>query len=427
LKTLILQPVTSISGEVTLPGSKSLSNRALLLSSLASGKTQITNLLRSDDIERMVVALQQLGIKIDQSDSWQQCTVTGSGSPFSAGLNDISFNLGNAGTAIRPLTAALCLSQGTFTVDGDAQMRERPIDHLVKALNNLGAQITYLGEPGYPPLKVTGGGLRGGHTTIEGNISSQYLTSLLLTLPLCREDSVIDVIGEQVSKPYLDITLDIMSRYGVQASHEEYQRFKIPGRQQYQSPTTYLVEGDASSASYFFAAAAIRGGTIRVNGIGKDSVQGDIQFLDVLEAMGAEVRREETWIEVTKGDLIGIDMDLNHIPDAAMTIATTALFATGPTRIRNIYNWRVKETDRMFAMSTELRKLGAEVETGDDYIVIHPPETLTSTSIDTYNDHRVAMAFSLAALGDVPIVINDPDCTAKTFPGYFDVFGEICD
>ncbi len=426
MKTLKLEPIKRISGEVTLPGSKSLSNRALLLSALASGNTEIHNLLKSDDIERMMTALDQLGIQIERSDDWQQCEVKGIGNPFASGTNDVHFDLGNAGTAIRPLTAALSLSRGNFVVDGDAQMRERPIGHLVDALNQLGADISYLGKTGYPPLSLNGGKLKGGKVSIPGNISSQYLTALLLTLPLCKEDSEITVVGEQVSKPYLDITLDIMSRFGVDASHQDYQLFQIRGGQSYRSPGQYMVEGDASSASYFFAAAAIRGGTVRVNGIGQDSVQGDIDFLDVIEAMGAHVTRSDSWIEVTGAPLQGIDMDLNHIPDAAMTIATTALFAEGSTCIRNIYNWRVKETDRMHAMSTELRKLGAEVETGEDFIVIHPPEQLQTATIDTYNDHRVAMSFSLSALGEVPVTINDPDCTAKTYPNYFDDFLALC-
>jgi 3-phosphoshikimate 1-carboxyvinyltransferase len=304
-------------------------------------------------------------------------------------------------------------------------MLVRPIGHLVDALKQLEASVEYLGATGCPPLSIHGKEIRGGKVSIQGHISSQYLTSLLIALPLANGDSEIEVIGEQVSKPYLDITLDIMNQFGVQAQHEDHQRFHVPGNQEYQSPGSYMVEGDASSATYFLAAAAISGGTIRVHGIGTGSVQGDTQFLDVLEAMGAKVTRSREWIEVTGAQLHGIDMDLNHIPDAAMTVATTALFASGPTRIRNIYNWRVKETDRMHAMSTELRKLGATVETGNDYILITPPPKISSATIDTYDDHRVAMSFSLAAFGGAPITINDPDCTAKTFPDYFSAFDGI--
>ncbi len=423
MKTLTLKPIRKISGEITLPGSKSLSNRALLLCALASGKTELSNLLKSDDTLRMINALEQLNIDLELSDDWGHCTMTGNAGIFEPPANN-KFFMGNAGTAIRPLTSVLSLVPGKYLIDGDEYMRERPIAHLGDALVQLGAQIEYLERPGYPPLKITGGNLKGGKVTIPGNISSQFLTSLLMTLPLAEGDSIIEIVGEQVSKPYLDITLGIMSIFGVSISHENYQRFMIKGNQQYTSPGNYLIEGDASSASYFFGAAAIRG-EIRVHGIGSDSVQGDVAFVDVMEQMGASITRGRDWIDVREGKLRGVDVDLNHIPDAAMTVATVALFAQGPTRIRNIYNWRVKETDRMHAMATELRKLGAIVETGDDYIAIEPPATLQSAAIDTYGDHRVAMSFSLAALGNETIRINDPDCTRKTFPGYFDAFESV--
>jgi 3-phosphoshikimate 1-carboxyvinyltransferase len=425
MNQLTLPNITSISGELNLPGSKSLSNRALLLAALCPEETRLTNLLKSEDTERMVDALRQLGIAVSLSEDFQSCSVRGNNGLF-APPNDTRFFLGNAGTAIRPLTGMLAMMPGTFVVDGDDYMRERPIHHLVEALSQLGAEVTYLGKPNCPPISVKGGRIRGGKVSIRGDISSQYLTALLMALPLAVEDSEITVIGEQVSKPYLDLTLDIMQRFGVIASHDNYQQFKIAGRQTYQSPGSYLIEGDASSASYFFAAAAIKGGTVKVNGIGENSVQGDFDFLEVIEAMGAIVRRGDTWVEVEGAPLKAIDMDLNHIPDAAMTIATMALFAEGTTTIRNIYNWRVKETDRMYAMSTELRKLGATVETGDDFIVIEPPEEMQSATIDTYGDHRVAMAFSLASLGNASITINNPEVTAKTFPDYFDIFATVC-
>ena len=421
----LLPKVNSVEGEINLPGSKSLSNRALLLAALAPGQTTLLNLLRSEDTQRMVEALTQLGVSLTMNDDWSRCVVSGHDGLFQA-PNEHKFFLGNAGTAIRPLTSILAMMQGNFIVDGDQYMRERPINHLVEALKQLGASIEYLGEENCPPLRVIGGGIRGGKVEIKGDISSQYLTSLLLALPLAPKDSEVSVIGEQVSKPYLDLTLDIMSKFGVNARHENHQYFTIPGGQSYQSPGTYLIEGDASSASYFFAAAAIAGGTVRVNGIGSNSVQGDIEFLDAIEAMGAVVSRQSDSVEVSGGALKGIDMDLNHIPDAAMTIAAMALFAEGTTIIRNIYNWRVKETDRMFAMATELRKLGATVEAGHDYIVIEPPEKIQSASIDTYGDHRIAMCFSLASLSDAEITINNPEVTAKTFPDYFDVFASIC-
>jgi 3-phosphoshikimate 1-carboxyvinyltransferase len=423
MDNIILEPIRSIAGDIWLPGSKSLSNRALLLSSLASGNTRLTNLLRSDDTTHMVNALQQLGVNIRLSEDWNQCEIEGKGGLFST-PEDIRFFLGNAGTAIRPLTAILSMIPGEFEIDGDKYMRDRPIEHLIDALIQLGAEVEYTKKQGYPPLRVRGGRITGGHARIPGNISSQFLTALLLSLPLARLDSSIEIIGEQVSKPYLDITLNIMSKFGVNVSHQDYHQFSIPGGQQYRSPGSYMIEGDASSASYFFGAAAIAG-SIRVHGLGENSVQGDLAFVDVMKQMGASVKKNPEWIEVSRGKLKGIDIDLNHIPDAAMTVATVALFAEGRTSIRNIYNWRVKETDRMHAMATELRKVGATVETGDDYIIIDPPINIEAVEIDTYGDHRVAMSFSLAALGNNAIQINDPDCTRKTFPDYFTMLESV--
>ncbi len=416
--------MSRVEGEVTLPGSKSLSNRALLLSALASGETRLTNLLRSDDTERMITALKELGIRITLSENGQECVVRGN-----AGLLNVSkpteLFLGNAGTAIRPLTAVLSLINQEFLIDGDEYMRERPIEHLIDALQQLGARVEYLGKAGCPPIKLEGGRVKGGDVSIRGDISSQYLTALLMALPLAEKTSNISVIGEQVSKPYLDITLGMLEFFGAKASHNNYQTFQIEGNQKYTSPGTYMIEGDASSASYFFGAAAIAGGPVRVHGLGKNSVQGDYQFLETIEQMGAKVDRQDNWTDVTSGQLKGVDVDLNHIPDAAMTIAAMALFAKGRTTIRNIYNWRVKETDRMHAMSEGLRRLGADVQTTEDTIIIDPPEAIRSAEIDTYADHRIAMSFSLAALGNADVTINDPDCTRKTFPDYFDVFQSI--
>lgn len=424
MEQLVLQPIRHVSGEVTLPGSKSLTNRALLLAALAEGTTRLDNVLRSDDTARMIDALGQLGINVAFDDSGNRCTVDGAGGLFTP-PNDIAFFLGNAGTAIRPLTAMLAMIPGTFHIDGDEYMRERPIGHLTDALTALGAKVVFTGKAGYPPFDIEGGRIRGGEVSLPGNISSQFLTSLLMALPLAAADSVVNVVGEQVSKPYLDITLDMLTRFGVTAEHDDYRQFRIPGRQRYVSPGRLMIEGDASSASYFAGAAALTGDTLRIHGIGRRSVQGDVAFLDVLEAVGATVERADDYVEVTGGELKGVDLDLNHIPDAAMTLATIALFCDGPTRIRNVYNWRVKETDRMTAIATELRKLGAGVEVGEDFIVIEPPASLQSAEIDTYGDHRMAMAFSLAAFGDQPITINDPDCTRKTFPGYFDVLASV--
>ena len=424
MKQLTLNPIAQMTGEVTLPGSKSLSNRALLLSALAKGNTTLTNLLNSDDTQRMVAALRLLGVQIKLSEDWQTCQVTGNDGLFTPS-QPITINLGNAGTAIRPLTAVLAMVSGNFVIDGDEYMRERPIGHLTDALEGLGATIRFQQNKGYPPLELTGGQITGGEVSLSGEISSQFLTALLMALPLAARDSIIHIVGDQVSKPYLDITLGMLKTFGVTATNEGYQRYVVPGGQSYQSPEQFLIEGDASSASYFFAAGAITAGPVRVHGLGSDSVQGDYQFLDTIEAMGAHVTRSKNWTEVSGGALKGIDVDLNHIPDAAMTIAAMALFATGTTTIRNIYNWRVKETDRMHAMSEGLTRLGASVRTTQDSITIDPPKKIIPAVIDTYGDHRIAMCFSLAALGGAPVTIENPDCTRKTFPGYFDVFQSL--
>ncbi|UPT78031.1 3-phosphoshikimate 1-carboxyvinyltransferase [Sulfurovum sp. XGS-02] len=424
MNTLTLKPISKIEGEVNLPGSKSLSNRALLLAALAEGTTKITNLLESDDTRHMLNALKQLGITYTLSADKTECTVTGNaGAIQSDNLQELF--LGNAGTAMRPLCAALCLGRGSYLLTGEPRMKERPIGHLVDALREAGATISYRENEGYPPLLIEANGLLGGDVRIDGAISSQFLTALLLAAPLAKEDMTITIIGELVSKPYIDITLHIMKEFGVEVENDNYQTFKVKGGQSYQAVETFMVEGDASSASYFLAAAAIKGGTVKVTGIGKKSIQGDVQFVDVLEKMGAIVEWGDEYVAVSRGELHPIDMDFNHIPDAAMTIATTALFAEGTTTLRNIYNWRVKETDRLFAMATELRKVGAEVEEGEDYLKITPPKQLKHAAIDTYDDHRMAMCFSLLALDPVSVTINEPECTAKTFPTYFKVLESI--
>ena len=423
LESLTLQPIALVNGTVNLPGSKSVSNRALLLAALAEGTTQLNNVLASDDIRHMLNALQALGVNFRLSADRTCCEVDGLGGKLVA-EQPLSLFLGNAGTAMRPLAAVLCLGNSDIVLTGEPRMKERPIGHLVDALRQGGAQIDYLEQENYPPLRLRGG-FRGGELTVDGRVSSQFLTALLMTAPLAEQDTTIRIMGDLVSKPYIDITLHLMKAFGIDVGHENYQIFHIKGGQTYRSPGTYLVEGDASSASYFLAAAAIKGGTVRVTGIGKKSVQGDTKFADVLEKMGAKVTWGDDYIECSRGELQGIDMDMNHIPDAAMTIATTALFATGPTTIRNIYNWRVKETDRLTAMATELRKVGAEVEEGEDYIRVVPPVQLTAADIGTYDDHRMAMCFSLVALSDTPVTILDPKCTAKTFPDYFEQFARL--
>ncbi len=419
MNALTLQPIKSLSGEVYLPGSKSISNRALLLASLAHGETRLSNVLESDDTRFMLDALGALDIAISKDDD--DYLIKGAGGPLVSDNRSLELYLGLAGTAIRPLTSALTLGNGEFVLDGEPRMRERPIAHLVDALLTLGADISYLAASGRPPVRIRGTGLHGGETTMDGSISSQFLTSLLLAAPLAASPVTVRIVNELVSKPYIDITLDIMSRFGVEVVNHDYRRFDVPNGT-YRSPGRCLVEGDASSATYFLAAGAIRGDGVRVHGIGAASVQGDVAFVDVLEMMGAAVQKHAAYIDVAPGSLQGIDADLNHIPDAAMTVAVLALFAEGTTRITNVYNWRVKETDRLSAMSRELRKLGATVEEGDDYLVIDPPSAITAATIDTYGDHRMAMCFALAALGGAPVTINDPDCVAKTFPDFFDVF-----
>ncbi len=425
MKQLHLKPVKRVEGTVRLPGSKSLSNRTLLLAALAEGTTKLSNLLDSDDTRYMREALRKLGVSYTLSEDNTTCIIEGNGGAFHV-KKECELYLGNAGTAMRPLTAALTLGEGSYLLTGEPRMKERPIGHLVDALRRMGANIEYIENDGYPPLRIVAEGLRGGEVSIDGSISSQFLTALLMAAPLAKNDTHIDIVGRLVSKPYIDMTLDIMRRFGVSVKHKNYERFVVPGGMRYRSPGKILVEGDASAASYFMAAAAIKGGRVEVHGIGKRSVQGDVAFADVLEKMGAKVQRYDESIAVSRGTLRAIDMDFNHIPDAAMTIATTALFAEGTTVLRNIYNWRVKETDRLHAMATELRKTGAEVEEGRDYLAVTPPKRLRHAEIDTYNDHRMAMCFSLLALDPASVTINDPDCVAKTFPDYFEVFETIC-
>ncbi|QUG77949.1 3-phosphoshikimate 1-carboxyvinyltransferase [Erwinia sp. E602] len=423
MESLTLQPIALVNGTVNLPGSKSVSNRALLLAALARGTTRLTNLLDSDDVRHMLNALQLLGVKYRLSDDRTVCDVTGQGGALQAD-GALELFLGNAGTAMRPLAAALCLGGNDIVLTGEPRMKERPIGHLVDALRQGGAQIDYLEQTDYPPLRLKGG-FSGGDVTVDGSVSSQFLTALLMTAPLATNDTRIAIKGELVSKPYIDITLNLMAAFGVQVENDNYSAFIIRGQQHYQAPGDYLVEGDASSASYFLAAAAIKGGTVKVTGIGRNSIQGDIRFADVLEKMGASIEWGDDFIACTRGELNAVDLDMNHIPDAAMTIATAALFATGTTVMRNIYNWRVKETDRLAAMATELRKVGAEVEEGHDYIRITPPASIAFAEIATYDDHRMAMCFSLVALSATPVTILDPKCTAKTFPDYFEQLARI--
>lgn len=423
MDSLTLSPIREIRGDVALPGSKSVSNRALLLAALAAGETGLTNLLDADDVRHMLTALRALGVSYRLAENRTQCSITGQSGPLTAAA-PLELYLGNAGTAMRPLCAALCLGQGQFTLTGEPRMTERPIGDLVDALAQAGADIRYLANPGYPPLRIDAHGLRGGGLSIRGNTSSQFLSALLMAAPLAQSDTRITVEGELVSKPYVALTLTLMRRFGVQVDTDSYQVFEIPAGQRYRAVSDYFVEGDASSASYFLAAAAIRGHS-RVYGVGRHSLQGDVQFAHVLEKMGAKVSYEDNFIEVSSGPLTGIDMDMNHIPDAAMTIAVVALFAKGRTVIRNIENWRVKETDRLAAMAAELRKVGAEVVEGRDFLQIDPPAAIKHAQIKTYDDHRIAMCFSLLALDPASVTILDPNCVSKTFPDYFQVLESV--
>lgn len=422
---LRLNPIRRISGSITLPGSKSLSNRVLLLAMLSEGETFIENLLDSDDVRRMIDALAKLKISFEEDRPGKKIRIQGKGGRIP--VDKAELFLGNAGTAIRPLTAALTLGHGRFVLDGIERMRERPIQDLLDGLNQLGAQVRSINNSGCPPVEIIANGLPGGVTKLSGAISSQYLSAILLTSPYAQTPVEIRIKDHLVSIPYVEMTIRLMNRFGVNVDvSEDFKSFHINAPQNYKSPKTYFVEGDASSASYFLAGAAITGGTVTVIGCGTDSLQGDAQFAKIMEMMGAEVQWEANQITVRgSGNLKGIDVDMNEMPDAAMTLAVAALFAKGTTAIRNIYNWRLKETERLKAVSSELKKLGATVEEGEDYIIIEPPEKLLSAEIVTYDDHRMAMAFSLAACGEVPITILDPSCVSKTFPDYFDQLSKL--
>ncbi|TCT07101.1 3-phosphoshikimate 1-carboxyvinyltransferase [Paralcaligenes ureilyticus] len=421
-------------GELILPGSKSISNRVLLLAALAQGATRLEGLLDSADTRVMLAALRQLGVSID-SVGPTQVEIRGE-APFA--VRQAALFLGNAGTAFRPLTAVLALMGGDYQLSGVPRMHERPIGDLVDALTALGADIQYLGEQGYPPLAIHAGAIKGGGAIrVKGSVSSQFLTALLVAAPLlagvAHKAVAIEVEGELISKPYIAITLNLMARFGVAVQREGWKRFTIPAGAFYRSPGTLAIEGDASSASYFMALGAIGGGPVRIQGVGSQSIQGDMAFADTLEEMGAVVTCHATAIEVSgvqvaRGErLRAFDSDFNLIPDAAMTAAALALYADGPCTLRNIGSWRVKETDRIHAMHIELAKLGARVESGPDWIRVHPvaKDQWRAASIATYDDHRMAMCFSLAAFSPVPVTILDPECVGKTFPDYFAVFRRL--
>ena len=429
---LDIPPLESAGGEVALPGSKSISNRVLLLAALSAGTTTVHDLLDSDDTRVMLDALRALGCGIRHQGSAVQVTGLDGRPPAAAAR----LFLGNAGTAMRPLAAALAVLGGDFELCGVPRMHERPIGDLVDALRQLGCRVDYLGTPGYPPLRIGPAALRlDAPITVRGDVSSQFLTALLLALPLvATRDIVIEVAGELISKPYVEITINLLARFGIAVRREGWQRFTVPAGSRYASPGEIHVEADASSASYFVALGALAERAagqdgVKIKGLGGQSIQGDIRFLEAAQAMGAQVAAGPNWIEVGRGawPLKAIDLDCNHIPDAAMTLAVMALYADGTTTLRNIASWRVKETDRLSAMARELRKLGADVEEGPDFLKVTPPAQWQPATIHTYDDHRIAMCFSLAAFNPagVPVRIEDPKCVAKTFPDYFETLFSV--
>ncbi len=431
---LDIPALTGAGGTVHLPGSKSISNRVLLLAALCEGRTTVHDLLASDDTAVMLAALRQLGCGVEESGN--TAVITGLGGRTVQ--PQAKLYLGNAGTAMRPLTAALALLGGDFELSGVPRMHERPIGDLVDALRGLGCAIDYLGEDGFPPLRIRTGQLAlDAPIRVRGDVSSQFLTALLLALPLvASQDITIEVVGELISRPYIEITLNLLGRFGVEVQRDGWQRFTIPAGSRYRSPGHIHVEGDASSASYFIALGTIAAGAegqkgIEIEGLGEASIQGDIRFIAAARQMGAQIDASANSLRIRRGawPLKAIDLDCNHIPDAAMTLAVMALYADGPSTLRNIASWRVKETDRIAAMACELRKLGATVDEGADFIRITPPVQWTTAPIHTYDDHRVAMCFSLAAFNParLPIRILDPRCVGKTFPDYFETLFSVTD
>lgn len=421
MKTLV--PINFVNGVVDLPGSKSISNRVLLLSSISYGQTILTNLLNSDDTKYMIKVLKKLKIKYKFSNNFTCCKIFGQNKILIIKNKEELF-LGNAGTVMRPLTAMFSLRDNDVILTGDKRMQERPIGHLVDALIQGGANIQYLKIASYPPVRIKGG-FQGGKIILDGSISSQFLSSLLMMTPLAPLNTQIIIKNKLVSKPYIDVTINLMKKFKVEVKNYNYSRFDISSNQKYISPKNFHIESDASSASYFLAAAAIKGGTVKVKGINANSIQGDIKFAHVLEKMGAKITWGKNFISCTRNELNGIDLDMNHIPDAAMTIATTSLFAKGTTTLRNIFNWRVKETDRLSAMSNELKKVGAIIKEGKDYIKITPPLEIKHAEIETYNDHRMAMCFSLLSLSKNSVTILNSKCVSKTFPNYFKYLQKI--
>ena len=427
MKSIQIKPIPNpLNSCVRVPGSKSLTNRTLLIAALAEGITTINNALFSEDSIFFANALQALGFNITLFPENTRMTIMGLGGNIPSKQADLF--IGNAGTAARFLSALLTIGNGVYSVDGDTRMRERPIGDLVEALNQLGARVDALNnQPSTicPPIKIIASGLPGGKTKIAGNISSQYLSALLMIAPYAKAPVEIEITTELFSKPYVDMTLMVMSDFGIKVDRDSYKRFLVnPAR--YTPVPTYPIESDASAAAYFFAASAICGGTIRVENINRSSMQGDIRFLDVLVKMGCVVTQSENSIELTgPTELIGLEIDMGNIPDTAQTLAAVAPFATTPTRIRGIASARYKETDRISATCTELQKIGVQVDEHDDGMTIYPCKEFRPANVQTYNDHRMAMAFTLIGLRAPGIVIENPGCVSKTFPNFFDVLETI--
>lgn len=417
---LKIPKITAVKGQVILPGSKSLSNRALLVSSLASGSTRLLNLLKSDDTARMMEALKALKVEVRSNTSFVE--VTGKGGPFDEGLNELTLNLGNAGTAMRPLCAALAVSDGVFTLTGEPRMFERPIGPLIEALKSMGCNIEYLNNDGFPPVQIRGSRVKKHQVTIDGSTSSQFISALLMAAPICG-GLEINVQGDLISKPYVDLTISLIEKFGAKVKRNGYNTFTVDGGG-YASPEVYLIESDATSATYFAAAAAING-ELELFGLPLDSVQGDFRFFEVLKSMGAKVSYSEHAVTVKSGTLKGIEIDMNAMPDAAMTLVPLSLYTKEEIVIKNIASWRVKETDRIEAMATQMRKLGVKVQCGDDYIALDASSTNEESPVfDTYNDHRMAMCMSLVAFNR-DIVINNPEVINKTFPTYFNLLNTV--
>ncbi len=407
---------------VAVPGSKSLSNRALITAALADGHSVLSNVLLADDTRLMIEALAALGIAVTVDEAECRAEVSGCGGQVP--VSEAAIHCGNAGTVMRFLTAVVAAGYGEFVLDGAPRMRERPIGDLVDVLRALGAGIEYLGTEGYPPLRIHARHLRGDRVAVHSPESSQFVSALLMAAPLAGGDVMIEVGGDVVSRPYLKMTVAVMDAFGV-AAIEQYgpdgARFIVPAPQRY-TAAAYAIEPDASNATYFLAAAAVAGGRVRVPGLGGASLQGDARFVDVLERMGCDIRREAdalTAIGPADGRLHGVDVNLADMPDTAQTLAVVALFADGPTTIRGVANLRVKETDRLAALNAELTRLGAMVEERDDGLTVHPPAGLKPCTIQTYDDHRMAMSFALAGLRTAGVRIADPGCCAKTFPDFF--------